>query len=108
MNSLSSNDGKRMQSIDSMKTYAYGNRKDLVSEKEEIRRNNIISDTKMINFNDVTSGNIKEHNLTWPQILDHTDKILIIGGFGSEKTNLLFNLIILDIDNTYLHSKDLC
>ena len=51
----------------------------------------------MSNFNDVTSGNIKKHNLTWPQILDHADKILIIGGFGSEKTNLLFNLIILKI-----------
>ena len=32
---LSSNDDKRMQSIDSIETYAYGMRKDLVSEKEE-------------------------------------------------------------------------
>ena len=30
---LSSNDDKRMQSIDSIETYAYGTRKDLVSEK---------------------------------------------------------------------------
>ena len=39
---LSSNDGKRMQSIDLIETYAYGTSKDLVSEKEEIKCNNII------------------------------------------------------------------
>ena len=31
-----------MQSIDSMKTYAYGTSKDLVSEKEEIKYSYII------------------------------------------------------------------
>ena len=31
-----------MQSIDSIETYAYGTRKDLVREKEEIKRNKII------------------------------------------------------------------
>ena len=39
---LSSNDEKRMQSIDSTETYAYETSKDLVSEKEEIKCNNII------------------------------------------------------------------
>ena len=39
---LSSNDDKRTQSIDSIETYAYGTRKDLVSDKEEIKCNNII------------------------------------------------------------------
>ena len=39
---LSSNDDKRMQSIISIKTYAYGTSKDLVSEKEEIKCSNII------------------------------------------------------------------
>ena len=39
---LSSNDDKRMQSIDSIGTYAYGTNKDLVSEKEEIKCGNII------------------------------------------------------------------
>ena len=38
----SSNDDKRMQSTDSLETYAYGTSKDLVSEKEEIKWNNII------------------------------------------------------------------
>ena len=31
-----------MQSIDSIETYAYGTRKDPVSEKEELKCNNII------------------------------------------------------------------
>ena len=39
---LSSNDDKRMQSIDSIEVYAYGTSKDLVSEKEDIKCNNII------------------------------------------------------------------
>ena len=39
---LNSNDDKRMKSIDSIETYAYGRRKDLASEKEEIKYNNII------------------------------------------------------------------
>ena len=38
----SSNDDKIMQSIDSIETYAYGTSKVLVSEKEEIKCNNII------------------------------------------------------------------
>ena len=39
---LSSNDDKRMKSIDSIKTYGYGTSRDLVSEKEEIKFKNII------------------------------------------------------------------
>ena len=39
---FSSNNDKRMQSIASIETYAYGTSKDLVSEKEEIKCNNII------------------------------------------------------------------
>ena len=39
---LSSNDDKRMQSIDSIETYAYRTRKDLVSEKEEIKCSSIM------------------------------------------------------------------
>ena len=41
-NALSSIDDKRMQSIDSTEIYAYGTSKDLVSEKVEIKCNNII------------------------------------------------------------------
>ena len=42
--SLSSNDDKKMQSIDSTETYAYGTIKGLVSEKEEIKYSNIKND----------------------------------------------------------------
>ena len=40
--SVTSYDDKRMQSIDSIETYAYGTRKDLISEKEETKCNNKI------------------------------------------------------------------
>ena len=39
---------------------------------------------------------------------DRSYRMLIIGGFGSGKTNLLFNLINQhsDVDKTYLYAKD--
>ena len=43
---LSSNEDKRMQSFDSIETYAYGTSKDLVSEKEDIKCNKIIKQYK--------------------------------------------------------------
>ena len=60
---LSSNDDKRIQSIDSVETYAYGTSKYLVCKKQEIKRNN---STKMIliAFHDMIAnmlGNIKRH-----------------------------------------------
>ena len=47
----------------------------------------------MINFDDYTNENIKEHNSKWPYIPDHPYRILVIGGSGSGKTNALLNLI---------------
>ena len=47
----------------------------------------------MINIDDVKKEIIKKHNLSSPQISDHPYRILIIGGSGSGKANLLFNLI---------------
>ena len=43
---LSSNDDKRMQSIDLIETYTCGTSKDLVSEKEEIKCNITKNNTK--------------------------------------------------------------
>ena len=43
---VSSNDDERMQSIDLIKTYAYGINKNIVIEKEEIKCNNIIKQCK--------------------------------------------------------------
>ena len=47
----------------------------------------------MINFDDYGNENKTEHNSKWPYILDHPYKILIIGGSGSGKTNVLLNSI---------------
>ena len=57
----------------------------------------------MINFDDVTKENIKEHNLNWSQIPDYPYRIVITGGSGLGKTNLLLNLINEepDIDKIY-------
>ena len=43
---LSSNDDKRMQSIDSIEKYAYGTSKGVVIEKEDIKCINIIKQYK--------------------------------------------------------------
>ena len=47
----------------------------------------------MINFDDYVNENKTERNKHWPYIPDHPHRILIIGGSGSGKTNLLLNLI---------------
>ena len=51
---------------------------------------------------------IKQNNKNWLYIPDHPYRILIIGGSGSRKTNLLLNLIEdqPDIYKIYLYAKD--
>ena len=63
----------------------------------------------MINLDNITNENNKEHNEKSPFIPDHPYRILIIGGSGSGKTNALLILIKEqdDIDKIYLYSKDL-
>ena len=63
----------------------------------------------MINLDSITNENNKEHNEKWPFIPGHPYRILIIGGFGSGKTNALLNLIKekYDIDKIHLYAKDL-
>ena len=62
----------------------------------------------MINLDRITNENNKEHNEKWPYIPDHPQRMLIIGGSGSGKTN---TLIILkeqdDIEKIDLYAKDL-
>ena len=62
----------------------------------------------MINFDEYTNENKIEHNLKWPYIPDHQQRILIIGSSWSGKTNTLLNLINnqSDIDKIYLYTKD--
>ena len=52
--------------------------------------------------------NIKEHNLNWPEILDHPRGILTVKGSGFGGKNALLNLINYepDIDEIYLFVKD--
>ena len=62
----------------------------------------------MINSDDYTNENKMNHNLKWPYIPDHPDRILLRGGSGSGKTNSLLKLINnqSDIDKIYLYAKD--
>ena len=61
----------------------------------------------MINFDDYVNENKIEHNKNWPYTPDHPIRILIIGGSGSGKTNVLLNIIEKqpDIDKIYLYVK---
>ena len=64
---------------------------------------------KMNNFDDDTNERKTKHNSNWPYIPDHPYRILISADSGSEKTNVLLNLINHqpDIDKIYLFVKDL-
>ena len=59
----------------------------------------------MFNFDYITKDEIIEHNANWPQIPDHSYKILIVRRSGSVKTSALLNLLLLnyelDIDKIY-------
>ena len=49
------------------------------------------------------------HNPNWPYVPDHPYRIVIIGGLGSDKTNVLFNFLKNqrpDIDKIYVYVKD--
>ena len=62
----------------------------------------------MTNFDDFTNENKTKHNPKWPYIPDHLYRILIVGGSGSGKTNVLLNLINNqpNIDKIFLYAKD--
>ena len=67
---------------------------------------------KMFNLDDITNEHNKEYNKKWPYIPDHPYRKLIIGGSGSGKTNVLFNLIKEEdsgnlIDKIYLYARGL-
>ena len=67
----------------------------------------------MINFDDYVNENkteqeLRSHNKNWPYTPDHPYGILITGGSGSGKTNVLLNLMEnqSDIDEIDLYAKD--
>ena len=47
----------------------------------------------MFNFDYITEENIKVYNPNWPEIPDHSFRILIVGGSGSGSTNALHYLV---------------
>ena len=57
----------------------------------------------MTYFDDVTKENIKGHHPNWPQTPGYPHRVLIIGGFGPEKTNLISQE--LDSDNIYSYAQ---
>ena len=63
----------------------------------------------MINFDDYVNENKTKQNKNWSYIPHHPYRVLIIEGSGSEKTNVLLNLIKNqpNIDKIYLYAKDL-
>ena len=63
----------------------------------------------MINFDDYLNENKTKHNQNWSYGPDHPYKILVIGGSGSGKTNVLLNLIDNQpgIDKIFLYAKHL-
>ena len=62
----------------------------------------------MFNFDYIIKEDRNEHNPNWPDIPEHTYRILIAGGYGSGKTNALLNLVNIepDIDKIYLYATD--
>ena len=47
----------------------------------------------MLNLEDITNENNKDHDQKWPYIPGHWYRMLIIGGSGSGKTNESLDLI---------------
>ena len=93
---LSSNDDKRLQTSDRIKTYPYGTNAFKVCESEMLLVKRFILwktiikiNTKMIKFDNYVSEKKTRHNRNWPYIPVHPYRILITGGSGSGKTNLL-------------------
>ena len=62
----------------------------------------------MLNFEYIQKENIKEHHANSPEIPNHLYRTLVIGGSGSGKTNVLYNLISweIDVNKIYSYAKD--
>ena len=89
---LSANSDKRIHQQIQWK-HMYLEQADIVIEKEQIKCNKTIKQSKkIINFCHITKENIKEHNPSLLQI-EYSYRIIITGGSRSGKTKSLFNLI---------------
>ena len=99
---LSSNNDKRLQTFDRIRTYPYG------TNAFKVCKNEMLSKYIWLILIIIRNGNKTEHNSMWPYIPDHPCRILIIGGSGFGKTNALLNVINNqpDSDKIYLYAKD--
>ena len=55
----------------------------------------------MVDYGNFIKGNTSNHNLNWPQIVDHSQRILVIGDTESRKINALLNMIKQKDDDDY-------
>ena len=67
---------------------------------------------KIFCLDNITNKNSVKHYLKWSYITDHSYRMLITGGSGSRKTNVLLDLIKEQgnnkfIDKIYLYDNDL-
>ena len=85
---LSSDNDNGLQTFDRVTTYPYETTSEMLKVLEA--KENVL---KMIKFVDCVNENKTEHHKNWSYIPDHPYKILIIGGSGAGKTNVLLNLI---------------
>ena len=76
--------------------------------RKKLSKLSLQENSKVLNVDYITKKDIKEHNTKWPETPDHPHRILIIGGFGSTKTNPILNLINHepDVEKIYLYAKD--
>ena len=68
---LSSNDGSRMQSIDSIETCIWDEERSSMQQRR-YQCNIVTKQHKTFNFDYVTKEDIKEHNPNWPETYDHS------------------------------------
>ena len=59
----------------------------------------------MFHFDYITKEDIKEHNPNLLEITDHPYRILLVGGSGSGKTNVLLNLTNKENINFIIYAK---
>ena len=80
----------------------------MVMSSENLEYTRIKNINTTIIFDEVTGKSTTEHNPDLPQLPDHPYRILTVGGSGSGKTNVLFNLInhLPDINTIFLYAKN--
>ena len=82
---FSSNDDKRLQTFDRIRTNPYGTNVFKICENEMLIVKDLFIEKKKINFDNCVNENKTKHNESWPYIPDHPYRILMIRDSGSGK-----------------------